>query len=144
MMGPMKESTVHKIRGSNFRVSKNLKEILDALSRADGPLTIQEIGDVLAVRKILPNKTTLYRQMEKLKQLDLIQESLFSDSVKRYCAVSDKHHHHFYCMECGYAEELPDISCDVIPEMEKLFESKQFKVINHHLEIEGLCSKCNI
>lgn len=139
----MKDDTLHKIRGNNFRVSRNLKEILGVMERADGPLSIQEIGAVLAVRKVVPNKTTLYRQVEKLKNLNLIQESLFSDSIKRYCAVSDHHHHHFYCMECGYAEELPDASCEVIPGLEELFKSKNYKVMNHHLEIEGLCSKCN-
>ncbi|MDD3861995.1 MAG: transcriptional repressor [Candidatus Gracilibacteria bacterium] len=138
------ENKLEKIRQNNLRVTDLLESIIDIFGKQSHPLTILELKTLLKKKNFSPNKTTLYRQVEKLSSIGILQESVFSDSQRRYCIVEEgDHHHHFYCKQCGHAEELPHSLCEKIHKVETQLKSRNFKIIKHSLEIEGLCAKCN-
>jgi Fe2+ or Zn2+ uptake regulation protein len=133
-----------KLRANNYRYSKILAAILQIFQEANKPLEVQEINQRLLKKNLKPNKTTLYRQMDKLLKLELVQETIFSDAISRYCLTpSAGHHHHFYCLDCGYSEDLPQDICEQITAIEETFLKRNFKINKHQLEIEGYCQNCS-
>ena len=140
----MNQEKLQKLRNEKIRITGLLTAILGILGRAKKPMTITDLTGALKKKSFLPNKTTLYRQMEKLTSVGLLQENIFSDSLKRYCLTEEGiHHHHFYCKKCGRAESLPPSLCGEITAVENYFKRKKFKIFRHNLEIEGLCPNCH-
>lgn len=86
---------------------------------------------------------TVYRTLELLSELHIVEKVNFGDGVARYdLRSSDRahHHHHMICKECG---EVVEIHEDWLLAMEKRVERDYgFKVSDHRLDFHGICASC--
>ncbi|WP_026906613.1 Fur family transcriptional regulator [Paucisalibacillus globulus] len=86
---------------------------------------------------------TVYRTLELLSELKIIDKINFGDGVSRYDLRkegAEHFHHHLVCIECGSVEEIMD---DLLGDVEKIVESEWgFKVQDHRLTFHGLCKTC--
>ena len=139
----MREFYKH-LRDQGLYTTPLLKTILRVLKSAKGPLSVNDIRFELAKRGYKPNKTSLYRQMTKLSEAEAVQESLFTDEIRRYCLLlGRKPHHHFVCQECGCAEHLPEEICNSFEnQIASYLKEKGNAVDVQTIEFEGLCQKC--
>lgn len=108
--------------------------VLNVLQNSNIPLDVPTV-----VSKMGVNKTTVYRQIEKLLVKGKILEADFGDGKKRYEVNSGKHHHHLICENCGKLEDIV-ISEKVL--LIQVAKKSKFKVKRHNLEFFGLCDKC--
>lgn len=111
------------------------EKIVNILSRVDKPV---DAG--LLIKKIGVNKTTVYRQIEKLLQNNIILEVEFGDGKKRYELKSLGHHHHIVCKKCG---DLEDIELNEELLLKAVSNKTSFKIESHNLEFFGVCRKCS-
>lgn len=137
----MNKEIKETLRVNKMRMTPLVKKIIPVFLAAKKPLSVEEL--LFLINPLRPNKTTLYRQMQKMREVGLLQETIFSDAVRRYCLVRKDHHHHFICQRCGAAEDLPKGACESVmnPLTEKL-KKRGLKILKHALEVEGLCVKC--
>lgn len=88
---------------------------------------------------------TVYRTLELLSDLKVLDKINFGDGVSRYDLRKEgaKHfHHHLVCMECGSVEEIEE---DLLVEVEKTVEKDyDFKITDHRLTFHGICKKCQM
>lgn len=91
------------------------------------------------VEKLKVNKTTVYRQIEKLLNDNLIIEVELGDGKKRYELKNLDHHHHLVCKKCGRLEDIRLNEKVILNEVSK---KSKFKVENHSLEFFGICVNC--
>jgi len=125
---------------NNFKITKIRKAIIDLFSMSNKPLSSLDVQKSLFKKKISANKTTVYRELEFLREQKIIEEFNFADRIKRYEIIS-KHHHHIICTKCDKVECV-ELSKD-LGKQEKIIEKdKKFKIINHSLEFYGICQKC--
>lgn len=86
---------------------------------------------------------TVYRTLELLSELHVVEKMNFGDGVARYDLRNDSahhHHHHLICVQCGTVEEIMD---DWLTPLEERLEKEfQFKVLDHRLDFQGLCRRC--
>jgi len=86
---------------------------------------------------------TVYRTLELLSELKVIDKINFGDGVSRYDIRregAEHFHHHLVCIECGSVEQIVD---DLLGEVEEIVETDwEFKVIDHRLTFHGICKKC--
>ncbi len=116
--------------------------LLKILSKIKKPLTTQELLAALETNGLKANKTTIYRQLESLKENKIINEVHFNDRNVRYeLNKLEAHHHHLVCMKCKKVEDvtLPE---DLHHQEKMVFEKNNFKVLQHFLEFFGLCKNC--
>jgi len=116
--------------------------LLKILSKIKKPLTTQELLAALETNGLKANKTTIYRQLESLKENKIINEVHFNDRNVRYeLNKLEAHHHHLVCMKCKNVEDvtLPE---DLHHQEKMVFEKNNFKVLQHFLEFFGLCKNC--
>lgn len=109
-------------------------KIVKILNRTKKPVDVSVL-----VSKIGVNKTTVYRQIEKLLIDNIIIEVELGDGKKRYELKSLDHHHHLVCKKCG---SLEDIELDESVILNEVSKRTTFKVESHNLEFFGLCRKC--
>lgn len=87
---------------------------------------------------------TVYRTLELLSELQVVEKMNFGDGVARYDLRHDNtkhHHHHLICVQCGSVDEIMDDW--LLPLEERLAEEYQFKVLDHRLDFQGICWRCN-
>ena len=130
-------SFVDDLRKQGFRITPVRTRLLELLVKAKTPLAVFELQKSL---RLAANKTTLYRELEFLRENGIVQEVEFGDKKKRY-DISDRHHHHVVCVECKGVEDV-DSKQDLDAVEKKIARQKGFKIINHSLEFFGLCAKC--
>src|SRR5699024_5904 len=117
--------------------------VKDLLEREEDHLSAEEI--YLLVKDKAPEigLATVYRTLELLLELEVVDKSNFGDGVSRYDLRkegAEHFHHHLVCIECGSVEEIVD---DLLGEVEKIVESEWgFLVKDHRLTFHGLCRQC--
>lgn len=86
---------------------------------------------------------TVYRTLELLSELHIVEKLNFGDGVARYDLRNDSnhhHHHHLICVQCGSMDEIKD---DWLGPLEERLEREfNFKVIDHRLDFQGICQRC--
>ncbi|MCU6710107.1 transcriptional repressor [Paenibacillus sp. J5C_2022] len=86
---------------------------------------------------------TVYRTLELLSEMSVVEKMNFGDGVARYDLRTDSskhHHHHLICVQCGSMEEIKDDW--LLPLEERLEKEFHFFVSDHRLDFQGICRHC--
>ncbi|SEP70722.1 ferric iron uptake transcriptional regulator [Piscibacillus halophilus] len=123
---PQREATVRVL----------LEHEEDHLSAEDVYLLVKEKSPEIGL-------ATVYRTLELLSELKVVDKINFGDGVSRYDLRkegAEHFHHHLVCVECGSVKEIEE---DLLGDVEKIVESQwEFKVKDHRLTFHGICKKC--
>jgi Fur family transcriptional regulator, ferric uptake regulator len=87
---------------------------------------------------------TVYRTLELLSELHVVEKINFGDGVARYDLRNDSthhHHHHLICVQCGAMDEIMEDWLG--PLEERVEEQYNFTVVDHRLDFQGICFRCN-
>lgn len=126
----------------SLRLTKGAKKVLEVLERTDELSSAQDIHSALRNEEDSPpGLTTVYRSLESLVQLGLVQSVDFGDGERRYEMVKQgEHHHHLVCEKCRNSVHLDQC---LVQQLEESIQAKyKFEVRGHILEIFGLCEQC--
>ena len=108
----------------------------DHLSAEDVFLLVKEKSPEIGL-------ATVYRTLELLAELKIVDKINFGDGVSRYDLRkegAEHFHHHLVCVECGSVKEIEE---DLLGEVEKVVETNwKFKVQDHRLTFHGVCKNC--
>jgi len=136
----------HKIE-SNLGLAQVYKTkirqfVLSALSESKYPLSSLELYNLVLAQNLECDRSTIYRQLDKLVKENLILELDLMDGKKRYEIKKQNHHHHLICNNCKKAIciTLPENSLEqliILPIMEN-----GFTITSHILEFFGVCRDC--
>ena len=93
------------------------------------------------VRRRLPKISlgTVYRNLELLSRMGIIQKLEFTSGEARFDATVD-YHDHLRCVCCGRVDDSPSLPVEFLQGKEN--EWGGYKVFGHRLEFIGLCPKC--
>ena len=90
------------------------------------------------------DQTTVYRNIDLFEKLGIVNRIRLGWHTKiELSDVFIHHNHHFSCLKCGRVINLPENRI-VENQIAQLGASKQFKAMDHQLEIRGLCQTCNL
>lgn len=110
--------------------------ILSIISKSVQPQTAVDLQSCVKA-----NKTTIYREIEKLASLGVISEVALGDGIKRYEMSTKTHHHYLICSKCKTI--VPIKMKHNFSRTEKLISKRNhFYVQKHNLEFVGLCQNC--
>jgi len=137
-------SGLTRLKKDGYRIGKGRGAILQVFELATKPLNASEILELLSSKQIRLNKTTVYRELEFLKDRNLIREVPVSSNALYYESAMQEHHHHLVCENC---ESIVEVEANELEENIKKLTStvaknKQFVILNHSLEFFGTCANC--
>ncbi|MGX6977721.1 ferric iron uptake transcriptional regulator [Vagococcus elongatus] len=117
--------------------------VLVLLENEKDHLSAEEIYMLVKQKSSEIGLATVYRTLEMLTELKIVDKISFNDGVARYDLRKEgaKHfHHHLLCLECGSIEEIEE---DLLVEVEKVVEKNfNFEVTDHRLTFHGVCGAC--
>ena len=144
-MGYNEEAFIKILKSKGLKVTNQRKAVLKALSsKPDQHLTAEEIYELVRVDTPEIGIATIYRTIQLLCELGLIDKLNLDDGYVRYeIGKEDKnehHHHHLICVNCGKVLKFDD---DLLDELEKQVENTTgFIVHDHELKMYGYCRDC--
>ncbi|HLS65527.1 MAG TPA: Fur family transcriptional regulator [Pseudogracilibacillus sp.] len=113
------------------------------LEREEDHLSAEEVFLLVKEKSPEIGLATVYRTLELLCELKVVDKINFGDGVSRYDLRKEgiEHfHHHLVCMECGSVEEIIE---DLLSDVEKIVEEQwEFQVKDHRLTFHGICKQC--
>jgi len=133
-----------RLSENDIRYTKGRHQVVAALAGADGPLSAAELSDVF--EGLLP-LSSIYRSLTVLEQAGVLSPHHGSKGLTRYELAEwlKGHHHHLICTECGSVEDI-SVTQEQEIEVERLVteisKPASFTPLNHLLEIEGRCRRC--
>ena len=123
------------------RRTKFYTEVMTLFQTAKGPLSITQLQTQLNKDGYAPNKSTLYRMMEKISKEHHLQAMTLKDGVTYY-ELCSKEHHHFICNDCDTVQCLETQDNNEEQALYKQLIPKNLKVSHHHLQVYGTCEPC--
>jgi Fur family ferric uptake transcriptional regulator len=125
----------------NARLTKGSQKVLEALTSCRSLATAQDIHGQLRDKGDAPGLTTVYRSLETLVAMGLVQAVELGDGEKRFEIVEPgAHHHHLVCENCRDSIHLDQC---LVEELDTGIRTKYgFEIRAHILEIFGRCKKC--
>ncbi len=126
-------------RENGLPLTVQRKVILEAiLDRKDHP-TADQIYETVKVDLPGLSKATVYRVLDLLVQVGVVQKVFHTDAMTRFDPMVSRHHH-ATCRLCGQFNDLdPDIVPDIpLPKTEGL----GFEITDYSINFTGICSRC--
>ena len=123
-----------------LRITSQRSLILEIIRRGQGHRDADEV--YRQAREKLPrlSLSTVYRTLQRLKKLDLIEELHFDEEHHHYEAKPSSEHHHLLCLGCGKIVEFRSPLSRYIKR--NVPEAKGFEITDTELRMTGYCSKC--
>ncbi len=93
------------------------------------------------VKKIHPTVSlaTVYKTLQVLKELDLVQELNFPQAQARFDSYM-KPHINLICLQCGSIIDLDDLTAEEVTK--KVAAATKFKPNGQRIDVYGTCQKC--
>lgn len=135
------------LKEKGLKVTNQRVMILKVLSASPGMhLTTEEIYDLVRTDYPEIGLATVYRTIQLLLDLNLIDKINLDDGFVRYEIAEDKdkesghHHHHLICTECGNVYSFED---DLLENLEDYIKNSMgFEVVDHEVKLYGYCKNC--
>ena len=117
--------------------------VLEELLEIKSPITIDDLQKKL---KNKVAKSTLYRVLNDLKTINILNEFTSPDNtvVVELVLEGDQHHHHLFCSDCG---EIIDVELSrnfeslLDKEIKKIEKKFNFIIEDHRVEMFGQCTE---
>ncbi|WP_406678545.1 Fur family transcriptional regulator [Moorella sp. ACPs] len=132
-----------KLHQLDYKVTPQRQVILKAfLENAAEHLSAEEVYNIVKERYPDIGLATVYRTLDLLAELDILQKINFGDGRTRYELDQNEthYHHHMICLGCGRVQEFDD---DLLESLEKLLTHQTgFHITDHQLKFFGYCREC--
>ena len=142
-----REAFKQLLKDRGLKVTRQRLMVLEAIASCpERHLTAEEIFELVKAGCPDIGLATVYRTIQLLNELHLIDRINFDDGFVRYemGTVSEHgqkhHHHHLICLKCGKVISFWD---DLLEELEeKITATTGFSIVNHEVKLYGICKEC--
>jgi Fur family ferric uptake transcriptional regulator len=122
------------------RVQERL-EILDVFLDTEDHVSLEELMSLLKQKGLELDKDFVRRSIDGMVDLGFAQSKAFKDQPIRYeHRHIGRHHDHLICTKCGRIMEFADDEIEGL--QEKIASKAGFLMLQHKMEIYGLCPDC--
>lgn len=132
-------SIIEALRRKGYKATPQRVEICRFVIRSRDHPTAQEIYN--EVKEVHPTVSlaTVYKTLQVLKGLALIQELNFPQGQARFDSYMVPHIN-LVCLRCGIIRDLDDLTVREI--VTRVADATKFAMTGQRLEIYGICKKC--
>ena len=114
--------------------------ILEVIREGRGHLDADEVYRRARERQSRLSLSTVYRTLQRLKQLGLVEELHFDEAHHHYELKPATEHHHLVCLGCGRVIEFQYPLANSV--RRNVAEAKDFEIVETEVRIAGYCAQC--
>jgi Fur family peroxide stress response transcriptional regulator len=127
-----------RVRAVGLKLTPQRYAVLDFLVRSREHPTADQISAALNRRYPRASRATIYNTLNALRDAGLVHEVYMDDSVARFDANLDEHHH-FVCRVC---DRLEDVPFEVLGKLPARKLARGHTVENYEIVMRGVCAAC--
>lgn len=134
--------TLEALQRAGYRSGEARAAVVEQLAEQECCLTAQEIFDNLRDRGRTVGIASVYRVLDVLVEMGLVQRIDVGDGAARFepAYPSGEHHHHLLCADCGEVVAFEDAALERA--ITKLGKRLDAVIEGHDVVLHGLCSSC--
>ncbi len=127
---------------AGYRRGGARRAILELLDEQTCALSAVEIERTLLERGREVSRASVYRVMDELEEIGLVQRVEIGQGIVRYEPVREGpgHHHHLVCDRCGRLQPFTDEGLERA--IKRLSERLPVQVSEHEIVLHGACESC--
>jgi len=135
---------LNRLQALGLRNGGARRAVIEHLGAQSCCKSAQEIHDGIRKQGGRVGIASVYRALEQLVELDLVQRVELGDGVARFepSHADGDHHHHLVCDDCGKVEPFSD------PGLERALEQAasrlSYEMQGHEVVLHGHCADCAV
>jgi Fur family transcriptional regulator, ferric uptake regulator len=130
------------LAAAGYRRGGARRAVVKLLDSQECALTAVEIEEALPAESRRVSRASVYRILDELERLRLVQRVETGQAMVRYERVCEheEHHHHLVCDKCGLVMPFSDKALERA--IDKLSERVPLRVSEHEIVLHGSCQDC--
>ena len=136
------QHVLERMRAESGRSGSARRVVVELLGRQDCCLSAQEIHDRVRSEGARVGIASVYRALESLDELGLVQRVDLGDGASRFERVDPRgdHHHHLVCGDCGKVEPFEDTALEQA--LGRVAGGRGYALAAHDVVLRGACGDC--
>lgn len=129
------------LAGAGRRAGRARQLVISFLAGQQCYVSANEIFEALRAKDRKIGLASVYRALDELATLQLVQRLEFSDGARfEPMLPSGEHHHHLVCDDCGKVEPFADGRLEIA--LDRVGDSLGYQVDAHDVLLRGACADC--
>ncbi len=141
---PWAQHAADRLADAGYRRGGARQAVIDLLQQQPCALSAFEIEDRLRDGDRRVARASVYRVLDELEKLKLVQRIEVGQGITRYEAHhpdGHHHHHHLVCDTCGQVIPFEDEGLERA--IHKVADRVTFHVSEHEIVLHGTCADCS-
>jgi len=129
-----------RLQTNGYRLTAPRRAVVEIVARSQRVLSPAQVFKLARKRYSALGLVTVYRTLEKLEELGLIQRVHQAGGCHTFIAAAPGHQHLLICQACGLAEYFGGDNLDSL--MNYIGKNSGYRIKEHWLQLIGLCADC--
>jgi Fe2+ or Zn2+ uptake regulation protein len=129
-----------QLQEHGYRLTEARRAVVDVIQRSKHALTPVQVFDTARKKYAALGLVTVYRTLEKLEELGLIQRVHQPQGCQAFIAMGAGHEHLLLCQNCGKVTFFEGDDLDAL--IATISKKTGYKIHDHWLQLFGLCQAC--
>lgn len=134
------ETWLAQLQENGYRLTEARRAVVEVIQKSTRALTPVQVFDAARKKYAALGLVTVYRTLEKLEELHLIQRVHQPQGCQAFIAATHGHEHLLLCENCG---QVKFFEGDDLNELITTISKKTgYQIREHWLQLFGLCQNC--
>lgn len=129
-----------QLQENGYRLTEARRSVVETVAASRRALTPVEVYDAARKKYRALGLVTVYRTLEKLEELHLIQRVHQPQGCQAFITLGEGHQHLLLCQNCGQASFFEGDDLDAL--IHSIARKSGYSIREHWLQLFGLCSTC--
>lgn len=139
-MSEISQIWLEKLQENGYRLTDSRRSVVEIIAGSQRVLSPLEVYDLARAQHPGLGLVTVYRTLEKLEELGLIQRVHQPRGCQAFVAAFKGHQHLILCSKCGKVQFFDGDNLETL--MQTIGSQTGYQVQDHWLQLFGLCTEC--
>jgi Fur family transcriptional regulator, ferric uptake regulator len=133
---------LRRLESNGYRLTAPRRAVVEIIALSQHVLTPIDIFEQARPNHARLGLVTVYRTLEKLEELELVQRVHRPSGCQAFIAAFSGHQHMLICQGCGRVEFFSGEEDQIETLMSHVGEACGYQVQSHWLQLFGVCAQC--
>lgn len=129
-----------QLQENGYRLTEARRAVVETVQKSTRALTPVEVFDMARKKYRRLGLVSVYRTLEKLEELNLVQRVHQPQGCQAFIAESSGHEHLLLCQNCGQVTFFEGDDLDTL--INRISNKTGYLIHEHWLQLFGLCQAC--